>query len=287
MDANFIGLYLLRRGVITRAQLDAAIERQRQGNRRIGEMAVLRGLLTAAQVEEVFAEQHAAERPFGEIALERGLLKRDELDSLLYSQNIHNSHLGEVLLEMGVLSAEQLGPLLEEYHAGERARAQALRESFGDAEAAQASAVLVAALERASLRFLGHEVKPAQGEACSGVGDDGAARGLRLDLSDGRSLEFLLTLPAEVEDHVVRASAGLAHRGTGGALRGADAFFAIVARYARMISALTGRPLRGAQAFGDGECSWSRGPDVVRFCLTAPGGVLLTVAGRITPKVGA
>ena len=287
MDANFIGLYLLHRGVITRAQLDAAIERQRQGNRRIGEMAVLRGLLTTAQVEEIFATQHAAERPFGEIALELGLLNRDELDSLLFSQNIHNSHLGEVLLEMGVLSPEQLGSLLEEYHAGEHARAQALRESFGDAEAAQASAALVTALERASLRFLGQEVKPAQGESCADVREDGMARGLRLDLPDGRCLEFRFTLPDEVEDHIARATEGLVHRGPGGALNGADAFFAIVARYARMISALSGRPLRGAQATGDGDFAWTDGPDVVRFCLTAPGGVLLTVAGRVAPRAGA
>jgi len=288
MNTNFIGLYLVRNGVISRAQLDEAIERQRQGNRRIGDLAVAKGLLSPDDVEQIFSAQHAAERPFGEIALELGLLGRDELDSLLFSQNIHNSHLGETLLEMGAITPEQLGPMLDAYHEGERSRAEKLRGSFDDDSCRHAASALITALTRAFLRFLGQEVKPGQGRFCGQDEPPGEVRVIHLGLPDGRAVEFVLSLPKPLASRLARGVSGLVHRGSQGALRGTDAFFAIVVRYARMISAQDGLHLSGCgsrlippESVEEGDASSNT------FCLTTPDGALLTVSGCILGGGGA
>ncbi len=281
MGANFIGLYLVRTGVISRDQLEQALALQRKGNRRIGDMAVERGLLTPEQARDVFTAQSATERPFGETALDLGLLERQELDALLFSQNVANSHLGETLLDMGLLNAEQFGGLLAAYHAEEAARAEALRRSFGGGAPGLAAEALVEALERAFLRFLGLEVKAAQEAGDAGT-LGGPARRLRLGLPDGRFLEFLLRPAPGAEECLGRAAAGLRHGGAADGPRGADAFFAIVADYARAIAAGEGLLLAPAGVpCGPADDLRPETPGLARFCLITPRGVLLTVLGRL------
>ncbi|EPR35731.1 hypothetical protein dsat_1835 [Alkalidesulfovibrio alkalitolerans DSM 16529] len=274
MDANFIGLHLLHKGVIDARQLTEALKRQREGNRRIGDMAVSRGLLSRAQVTEIFEAQRKRDRPFGEIALEMGMLGQKDLDDLLFSQNIHNSHLGEVLLEMGVLTADRLSPLLEEFHAEEDRRGEA-RRVFGEGVAAVARQVLAEALARAFLRFMHQEVKPLAAADCADDAAEDFCRRLVVTLGDGEKLIFALLLPCE-------AASGLDGPGRleedvpSGPM--ADGIWDIVAGYMRAALGARGVPVKECRAE---ECPGSLLEAAAEippsFCLTTPSGILVRV----------
>lgn len=274
MDANFIGLHLLHKGVIDARQLAEALKRQREGNRRIGDMAVSRGLLSHAQVAEIFEAQRKRDRPFGEIALEMGMLEQKDLDDLLFSQNIHNSHLGEVLLDMGVLTAERLGPLLEEFHTEEHRRGEA-RRLFGDGVVAVARQVLAEALARAFLRFMHQEVKPLAAADCGDEAAEDFCRRVVVTLGGGEKLVFALLLPCE-------AASGLDGPGSrgGGVTSGpaADGIWDIVAGYMR--TALVARGVSVQECRAD-ECHGSLLEAAAEippsFCLTTPSGILVRV----------
>ena len=189
---------------------------------------------------------------------------------------------------MGAITPEQLGPLLDAYHEGERGRVERLRGSFDDECCRRAADALITALTRAFLRFLGQEVKPGQGRVCGHDEPPGEVRVIRLGLQDGRAVEFLLSLPKPLAARLARGVSGLVHRGSQGALRGTDAFFAIVVRYARMISSLEGLSLVGCGSRLLSTDLVKEGDDESNtFCLTTPDGALLTVSGRVLGGGGA
>jgi hypothetical protein len=67
-----LGKLLVEQGFLTEAQLEEALEEQRQGSGRLGEVLVTRGLLTGAQLAQALAEQQG-------VALESG----DELETAI------------------------------------------------------------------------------------------------------------------------------------------------------------------------------------------------------------
>ncbi|EPR38694.1 hypothetical protein dsx2_0503 [Desulfovibrio sp. X2] len=275
MDANFIGLYLVRNGIITEGQLSEAIERQRRSNRRIGDMAVARGMLSEAEVHSISTAQRKKDRPFGEIALELGLLDADQLDYLLFSQSIHNSHLGEILLDMGALSDDQIGPLIEAYHAGEACRCAEVEARFGGGHGAEAVRAVVSAFERAFLRFMGEEVKACIGPACDTKDDGGLPCRLGIRLHDGLALELGLRLPEDVAARV------LGHRAPPEPGGPSGDFFATVAHYAGETVQARGLRVDSLEIVaGEHPAVDDRGEEVA-FCLMTPSGVLMHVRGRM------
>lgn len=126
MTVRFLGQFLLDRGTITAAQLQAATEAQRASNPLLGELAVRHGLLNTAQVQRIHERQRSDDRRFGDIALALGLLDSAQLESLLAAQQAGRKLLGQVLLEQGALDQATLQAELAAHRADQDAASQAL-----------------------------------------------------------------------------------------------------------------------------------------------------------------
>lgn len=155
METVFLGQFLLREGVITREELDRALEHQRLANRRLGEMAVERGLIEILDAERVCAEQSFRDLPFGELAVEMGLMSRGDLDDLLFLQTVHTARLGEALLNLGIIDKERHAAMLTRFF---RTREGAIVDMAYLTDGSVAGALLsclAGAVQRACRRFAG------------------------------------------------------------------------------------------------------------------------------------
>lgn len=207
MIYQFLGSFLLERGLATRAQIDEAAARQADTNRRLGDLAVEAGLLTPAQVEEIFTLQRDTDQSFGAIAVARGLVSRKDMDALVFRQSVRRTHLGEALLELGHLTPEGFSSALADYCERERSRREsvnALLASWGG----DAPAGLVAALERSFLRFARCPLK-----AMGPLGQEELAAlpyafGSSIPLEGGTLFGFTLHLGADMLARIGRNASG-------------------------------------------------------------------------------
>lgn len=153
MNFQFLGHYLLGRGVVTQAQIDEATAYQAEANRRLGDLAVESGVLSVAQVAEIIEHQRESDITFGTLAVSLGFVKRRDMDALLFRQQVHMVHLGEALLTLGHLTVSQFCDCLNDYAALESTRKEALARLFEGHCAREELTSLVDTLERAFLRF--------------------------------------------------------------------------------------------------------------------------------------
>lgn len=153
MSFQFLGHYLLGRGVVTQAQIDEATAYQAEANRRLGDLAVESGLLTPAQVDEILARQRETDLTFGMLAVSLGFVRRRDMDALLFRQQINLVHLGEALLTLGHLTTRQFCEYLNDYSILEKSREEGLAKLFEEHCARATLETLVDTLERAFLRF--------------------------------------------------------------------------------------------------------------------------------------
>lgn len=81
---------------------------------RIGDLLVEEGLITRSQLELALQEQQrqTAYRPLGQICLELNLISRHDLQSVL-RRHQHGLYLGELLLNMGLLQQAELDHMLQ------------------------------------------------------------------------------------------------------------------------------------------------------------------------------
>lgn len=200
MSFQFLGHYLLGRGVVTQAQIDEASAYQSEANRRLGDLAVESGLLTPPQVDEILDHQRETDLNFGTLAVNLGFVRRRDLDALLFRQQVHMVHLGEALLTLGHLTVRQFCDCLNDYAALESARKDALARLFEGHCAREALTSLVDTLERAFLRFAHCPLK-AQASL-----DDLALEALPLHhtleipLNSGSAMRFTLHLGRDMLD---------------------------------------------------------------------------------------
>ena len=114
-----IGDLLVRAGLVPRARLDEALERQAGANRRLGELLVEMGLLERAELDEALAIQDAlragrgealagllASR-LGEILLNSGAVTRAQLERAVAEQARSGELLGEILVRQGAITPAQ------------------------------------------------------------------------------------------------------------------------------------------------------------------------------------
>ena len=139
IPADFrLGELLTRAGLLPRARLDAALERQAKHNGKLGALLVDLGLIDAAELYAVLALQrslHQAQAEdvilflrarFGDILLGAAAINEQELLRALLQQERSGEPLGEILLRQGVIShAVQEGAL-----GFQRNLASPLRERF-------------------------------------------------------------------------------------------------------------------------------------------------------------
>ncbi|MBP8909217.1 MAG: chemotaxis protein CheX [Pseudoxanthomonas sp.] len=132
MTVRFLGQFLLDRGTITAAQLQAATEAQRASNPLLGELAVREGLLTPEQADRIHERQRSDDRRFGDIALDLGLLDGARLQSLLATQQAGRKLLGQLLLEHGALDQATLEAELAAHQAEQATASRALADGVAE-----------------------------------------------------------------------------------------------------------------------------------------------------------
>ncbi|MCB9557760.1 MAG: hypothetical protein H6707_16740 [Deltaproteobacteria bacterium] len=162
MRADFLGQFLLRRGVISEAQLEQAVEKQRQSNMRIGDLAVDSGKMTVAQAEMIAAKQRQIDKRFGEIAREAGLLSEDDLSFLLDDQRRRRLKIGAALVAIGALTEQQLDKELEAFFTQQTDAQQAIDRAERHSQIARISRRAAEALISLLTRALGLNAKLAE-----------------------------------------------------------------------------------------------------------------------------
>lgn len=83
MVNRLFGNYLVKKGLISSEQLEAAIESQKKVRVKLGLIAVSEKLMTPEQSEEVNRLQAVMDKRFGDIAVEKGYLTDDQVGRLL------------------------------------------------------------------------------------------------------------------------------------------------------------------------------------------------------------
>ena len=117
MFTQFLGNYLLQKGLVTQEQLFNAMSRLSQTHIKLGTIAIHEGLMTANEVDECLYIQTREDKRFGEIAVARGYLSDDQVGELLSKQTPDYILLGQNLVEDGVISYEDLERIIFDYKA--------------------------------------------------------------------------------------------------------------------------------------------------------------------------
>ena len=115
MYTQFLGNYLLQKGIVTQEQLFNAMSRLSQTHIKLGTIAIHEGLMTAKEVDECLYVQTREDKRFGEIAVDRGYLTDDQVNELLSKQTPDYILLGQNLVEDEVFSYEELERILFDY----------------------------------------------------------------------------------------------------------------------------------------------------------------------------
>ncbi|MBR5637923.1 MAG: chemotaxis protein CheX [Pseudobutyrivibrio sp.] len=115
MYTQFLGNYLLQKGIVTQEQLFNAMSRLSQTHIKLGTIAMHEGLMTANEVDECLYVQTREDKRFGEIAVERGYLEESQVSELLSKQTPDFILLGQNLVEDGVFSYEELERIIFDY----------------------------------------------------------------------------------------------------------------------------------------------------------------------------
>jgi CheY-specific phosphatase CheX len=108
LGVQFFGEFLIDRWVINREQLLCALEYQMNRNERFGAIAVRKGFLTKAQVDDLNQRQRQTDVTFGELAVSAGLLTRQQAQQIVAYQRQNNVLLGETLLRLNYIDAATL-----------------------------------------------------------------------------------------------------------------------------------------------------------------------------------
>ncbi len=115
MFTQFLGNYLLQKGIVTREQLFNAMSRLSQTHIKLGTIAIHQGLMTANEVDECLYVQTREDKRFGEIAVDRGYLTDGQVAELLSIQTPDYILLGQNLVDDGIISYEELERIIFDY----------------------------------------------------------------------------------------------------------------------------------------------------------------------------
>ncbi|MCR4693709.1 MAG: chemotaxis protein CheX [Pseudobutyrivibrio sp.] len=115
MYTQFLGNYLLQRGIINQQQLFDALGRISQSKLKLGTLAINEGLMTAREVDECLFVQTREDRRFGEIAIERGYLTKEQVEDMMHTQTPDFVLLCQIFVEDGVFSYEDFERIIFDY----------------------------------------------------------------------------------------------------------------------------------------------------------------------------
>jgi len=169
-----LGRLLVEEGLVTEADLDAALVEQQLTGRRLGEVLVARGAITGPELTRALAAQCGIDvtlapvfevrqadpeesdlepwKPLGRLLVERGALTEAELAEALREQQTSDRRLGEILVARGFVTTLELVSAVIDQHGLERttdtrdfsdaslsSRAREVYEVEGEDEPGQAS----------------------------------------------------------------------------------------------------------------------------------------------------
>lgn len=115
MFTQFFGNFLLSRGVLSTAELVAAMKKQADVHLKLGTIAIHEGLLTASEVDNIIIMQTHQDKKFGELAIENGYLTEEQVNTLLDSQKPDYLLIGQILIEEGKLTNADFENLISDY----------------------------------------------------------------------------------------------------------------------------------------------------------------------------
>ncbi len=105
---QFFNDYLVQNGVVSQAQIAAAVRLQKQHRALLGELGIKHGYFTQKDVDQILAAQQGNKRKFGEVAIAMGFIKEAQLHDLLEAQSNNHFYLGEALIALGYLSQNDM-----------------------------------------------------------------------------------------------------------------------------------------------------------------------------------
>lgn len=115
MGVKFFGQYLLERGLVTPAQLLAAVDLQERTNESFGDVAVRLGLLDKTTSNRLNELQRVTDKRIGELAMDQGMLTPQSVERILMHQRNHHLYVGEALVRLGHLQPGVLEAKLAEF----------------------------------------------------------------------------------------------------------------------------------------------------------------------------
>ncbi len=113
---RYLGELLLKARKVTPAQLEEALSEQRRTGEKLGEILVRRGALSRGQLDAVleFQKCQAGETPssgrlrLGEILVATGQITREQLEAVLSRQKLTRKNIGDLLVESGAVEARHV-----------------------------------------------------------------------------------------------------------------------------------------------------------------------------------
>ncbi len=117
MNSHRFGQYLISRGILTQADIDAAQDIQQTRQSLLGQIAIREQYMTVRQVMDVVRNQAGTTLQFGTVAVRLGYLDEPDVEELLNLQASTRPQLADILIEQGKLSAETYLKMLDEFHA--------------------------------------------------------------------------------------------------------------------------------------------------------------------------
>ncbi len=112
------GEFLVKKGLITRAELDIALNLT-QVKFIFGVLSVREKYLDMDALADLLEEQKTMKphQKIGQIAVSKGLMSKEQVEKILAIQRESGEFLGEILIDMGVIDSEELQKQLQAYRA--------------------------------------------------------------------------------------------------------------------------------------------------------------------------
>lgn len=115
MVNQLFGNYLVKRGLLTKNQLEQALDTQRKVRVKLGLIAVTEKLMTLEQSEEVNGLQTVMDKKFGDIAVEKGYLTDEQVKRLLGLQGNQYLTFAQAVTDCGFMSLRELEYAFADY----------------------------------------------------------------------------------------------------------------------------------------------------------------------------
>lgn len=107
--------YLVKKGALTKEQLEKIVENAKSKRARLGTIAVSEGMLTVKQADELNFLQSQTDKRLGDLAIEKGYLTPEQLNKLLELQGNGFLILVQELIDEGIMNLDTVDEYLANY----------------------------------------------------------------------------------------------------------------------------------------------------------------------------